>query len=94
MTKLAIGNFIRSGAQGSFQHHFTHKLADGGEVCLEACMNGYCVARYDAHRDLIGEKICTNLDGMVEAQIMPGFSIGTGEALERAIEIANEMATG
>ena len=30
---------------------------------------------------------------MLEAQIMPGFSIGTGEALEKAIEIANDKLT-
>lgn len=92
MKKLTIGSFVRSGPQGSFGHVFTHTFEDGsGELCLESCMNGYCVARYDKDRELIGEKKCTNIEGMMEAQIMPGFSIGTGEALEKAIEIANTL---
>lgn len=45
---------------------------------------------YDKDKNLLGEKTCTNMDGMLEMQIVPGFSIGTGEALVRAIEIANE----
>ena len=45
---------------------------------------------YDKDLNLIGEKTCTKIDGMLEMQIMPGFSMGTGEALEKAVEIANE----
>lgn len=54
-------------------------------------MNGYCVGRYDKDQNLIGEKKCTNLEGMLESQIMPGFSIMTGEALEKAVELANTL---
>lgn len=67
---------------------FTHKMEDGGEICLESCLNGYCVGRYDKDLNLIGEKTCTNTEGM-EFQIVPGFSIATGEALEEAVKIAN-----
>lgn len=74
---------------GSFGHYFSHTLSDGREVCLESCLNGYCVAVYK-DKEIIGEKTCTNIDGMLEMQIMPGFSMGTGEALEKAVEIANE----
>jgi hypothetical protein len=90
MSKLTIGSFTRSGLPGSFGHTFTHKLDNGGEICLESCMNGYCVGKYDKDLNLVGEKTCTNIDGMLEAQIMPGFSMGTGEALQKAVEIAND----
>ena len=89
--KLTLGSFVRSGSVGSFGHMFTHKLEDGGEICLESCLNGYCVGRYDKDLNLIGEKTCTNIEGMLEMQIIPGFSMGTGEALDRAIEIANKL---
>lgn len=90
MKKLGLGSFKRSGLPGSFGHTFTHKLKDGGEICLESCLNGYCVGKYDQNLNLIGEKECTNIESMMEMQIMPGFSIGTGEALKKAIEIANK----
>jgi len=89
MKKLTLGSFKRNGAQGSFGHTFTHYTKDGREVCLESCLSGYCVGIYDKNQNLIGEKTCTDIDGMLEMQIMPGFSMGTGEALEKAIEIAN-----
>lgn len=87
--KLTIGSFTRNGQPGSFAHYFSYK-DDDYEVCLESCFNGYCVATYDLDQNLIGEKECTNLDNMLETQIMPGFSIQTGEALEKAIKIANK----
>jgi len=89
--KLTLGSFKREGIQGSFGHYFSYIMPDGKEVCLEACLNGYDVAIYDKKGgDLIGEKTCTNIQGMLESQIAPGFSIMTGEALEKAIKIANE----
>lgn len=89
--KLTLGSFTRSGPQGSFGHIFTHKLPDGGEIRLDACVGGYCVGRYDKELNLVGEKKCTNIGGMLEMQIAPGFSMGTGEALEQAIKIANKL---
>jgi len=89
--RLTLGSFKREGAIGSFAHTFTHKLEDGGEICLESCMNGYCVGKYNKDLNLIGEKVCTNIEGMMEMQIMPGFSMGTGEALTKAVEIANKL---
>jgi len=87
---LTLGNIKRIGQQGSFQHYFSYVFGDGRELCLEACLNGYDIALYDKDKILIGDKICTNIAGMMEAQIMPGFSIRTGEALEKALEIANK----
>jgi len=89
MKKLTLGSFKREGMMGSFGHYFTHTLDDGREVCLESCLNGYCVGVYE-NKQLIGEKTCTNIDGMLEMQIIPGFSTGTGEALEKALKIANK----
>lgn len=89
-----MGSFTREGSVGSFGHRFYKKLDDGREIDLESCLNGYDVALYDKNLDLIGEKVCTNIEGMMETQIMPGFSMGTGEALEKAIEIANKMLKG
>ena len=90
MKKLTLGSFKREGSQGSFGHRFFTKLEDGREVDLESCLRGYGVGIYDKDLNLIGEKTCTKIDGMLEMQIMPGFSMGTGEALEKAVEIANE----
>lgn len=89
--KLTLGSFKRKGAPGSFRHYFSHILPDGKQVCLEACLNGYDVAIYDREGgDLIGEKTCTKIQGMLESQVAPGFSIMTGEAAEKAIKIANK----
>ncbi len=89
--KLTLGSFKREGQLGSFGHRFYCKLDDGREVDLESCLNGYDVAIYDKDLNLIGEKVCTNLEGLLESQIVPGFSMMTGEALEKAIKIANKL---
>ena len=34
-------------------------LSDGKEVCLERCMNDYCVAIYNEDQKIVGEKTCT-----------------------------------
>ena len=91
MKKVTLGNFKRNGEPGSFAHCFSYKMPDGRELCLESCLNGYDVALYDSNQNLIGEKICTNLEGMLESQIAPGFSILTGKAIEKALKIANNL---
>jgi hypothetical protein len=90
MKKLTIGSFKREGEKGSFQHYFSHVTEDGREVCLEACMEGYCVGIYDQMGFVEGEKTCTKMPNYSDAQIFPGFSTMNGEALEKAVEIANE----
>lgn len=86
--KLTLGSFKRFGKQGSFQHYFSCILEDGKKICLESCPSGYGydVAIYDENKDLIGEKTCTGIEDF----LIPGFSMGTGEALEKAIKIANQ----
>lgn len=95
MQKLKITHFTREGAPGSFAHYFSRILEDGTELCLEACMGGYCVALYDKKGgNLIGEKTCTDFDDMMETQIATGFSMRSGDALQKAVEIANKKITG
>lgn len=92
VNKLTIGSFKREGEVGSFDHYFTHTTKDGIEVCLESCLNGYDVALY-RNKELVVKKFCTNLEGMLESQITPGFSTLSGEALEKAVKVANRMLT-
>jgi len=90
--KLTLGSFTRKGVVGSLGHYFSHIMPDGKEICLETCMGGYCVALYDKEGgNLIGEKTCTNLEGYELSFIGENFNMRTGEALEKAIEIANEQ---
>jgi len=93
MAKLTIGSFKREGCKGSFQHYFTHILPDGKELCLEACTEGYCVALYDkVDGNIIGNKKCTQMGAEVEAGMIGfGFSMATGEALQKAVDLANIM---
>lgn len=92
MKELTLGSFKRKGAQGSFGHYFTYRNEEEGiELCLESCFNGYEVALYDLNQELLVPKKCTDIKGMLEAQIAPGFSIMTGEALEKALKMANVM---
>lgn len=86
---LKLGHFKRKGQQGSFGHYFTYTDKEGYEVCLESCLNGYDVAIYKV-KNLICKKECTNIENMLETQIAPGFSMGTGEAIEKALRIANK----
>lgn len=91
--ELKIGSFTRHGEPGSpSRHYFEHLLPDGGTICLESCMNGYCVGRYDADKELVKEKVCTRMGEAMEAQvIVPGYSMAAGDALQKAVDIANSM---
>lgn len=96
MKKLTLGKFKRYGEPGSFQHYFSFKETDATgeiEICLEACLEGYDVAIYDGKQNLLVDfpKECTKIEGMMESQIMLGFSMGSGPALEKALVIANGL---
>jgi hypothetical protein len=93
MKTLSIGDFKREGAVGSFQHYFSHIREDGKEICLEACQEGYCVAVYDKKGgDIVGEKECTKMGAKIEAGMIGGpFSMATGDALQKAVNIASVM---
>lgn len=84
---LKLGDFERIGAKGSYNHYFSYKEGKY-EICLEACLNGYCVGLYIAE-NLVQDKVCTNLK--MGPAMFPGFNIMTGEALNKAIKIANEL---
>lgn len=92
--KLKLDNFTRKGVVGKLGHYlgyyFSHILPDGKEVCLEACMSGYCVAIYDKESgNLIGKKTCTNLKGY-ELFFLGAFEMRNSEAIKKAIKIANQ----
>ncbi len=87
--KLTLGDFKRDGRQGSFGHLWSYKN-DKVEICLESCMNGYDVALYDLNQELLKPKICTDVD-MSLRMVAPGFSMQTGGAIEKALEIANKL---
>lgn len=96
MKKLTIADFVREGSPGSFDHYFSFKetSASGSiEICLEECTQGYCVAIYDGKESLLVDfpKVCTDIPNMMEMQIVPGYSLGSGEALFKAIAIANDI---
>lgn len=75
---LTIFDFKLHGDTESAGHYFRHRLNNGGEICMEACVGGYCVGKYNEHKMLLGEKICTNDNGK-------------DDFLSKAIEIANTM---
>jgi len=89
MKKLTLGSFTRKGEEGSFNHFFSYKN-DKHEICLESCVGGYDVAIYDLEQNLLKPKECTNIN-MSEGIVFAGFSMMTGEAIDKAIKIANKM---
>lgn len=91
MNKLTLGSFTRHGEPGSFAHYFEAEIEDGRKVCLESCLSGYCVGIYAKGSELTKTKRCTNRQDMLETLIMPGFSTASGDALIKAVDIANEM---
>lgn len=54
---LTLKDFTKHALENGF--YLSHMMADGKEVCLETCLDGFDVAIYDRHQDLIGEKTCT-----------------------------------
>lgn len=71
--------------------YFVHKLKDGGEICIEPCFGGYCVARYNERLDLIGNKVCTDMQDPTGTEIVGGLFTGGLSAFMKALEIANKM---
>lgn len=88
MEKLTIEDFKRVDMENSFGHYYEHRFADGTTICLESCMDGYCIARYDARQEIIGNKICTELGSLIN---FPLDGSSHGEALGKAIDIANTI---
>ena len=91
MKKLTIKDFEKMESGAGMPVTYRHYTGNLRQVCLEPCLDGYCVGVYDDSEWLIGEKKCTNLPNNLE-----GGGLKFGEeahplALEKAIEIANEM---
>lgn len=48
--------------EASKEYHYLGKVIGDIEVCLEPCLNGYCIAIYDNEsKELLRDKVCTNL---------------------------------
>lgn len=59
---------------------------DGCEICLESCLNGFCVGYYDKNKDLIiDKKICTDVPDYGKEPLSRVY------AANKAVEIANEI---
>jgi len=94
---LTIKDFERREASG-FAFYLGHDF-DEYEICLEPCMNGYCVAIYKGGEIVSEEpKRCTNLKsprGTVMITEFPihlkQFSSFVNRAQSRALKYANEL---
>jgi len=84
MKALTKKDFTQYGKQSIFAHLFIHRIKDGGAICLMPCLEGYCVTRQDKDYNRIGEKTCTNIQGILNK----GGDMD--EALDKAIIIANK----
>ncbi len=76
MKKLVLTDFTFE--RIGIGHRYYCKLPNGKELDLESCLNGYDVALYDEKLNIIGDKVCTNLEQ-------------TGFAILKALEIGNKL---
>lgn len=79
MAKLTLQDFEQIYIEGTSLFYLAYRLLDGETICLEPCFLGLCVARYDAKKQIVGEKVCTNL------------RTDTVESIEKALELANKL---
>lgn len=82
MKELRIEDFEKVDSPNTLGHYYRKKMPDGGEICLESCFSGYCVARYDKNLSIIGEKECTRMDS---------YFPGDKSAIEKALKLANKF---
>lgn len=85
MKELTIKDFVFEQSEETIGHRFYKKLKDGREINLEACFSGYDVALYDSNLDIIGEKICTEMNQNVPMDFLRHM------ALDKAVQIANQI---
>lgn len=89
MSMVTIHDFERVRIGSGLPEMLRHYTKDGREVCLEPCMDGFCVGIYDDEEELIGEKRCTKL-GQPTGELVFGEEVHE-DALKEAVRIANEM---
>jgi hypothetical protein len=92
MKKLTIEDFKKVAVGVGFPSFLQHYTKDMRQVCLEPCLEGFCIGIYDDEDELIGEKRCTKITPNPE--LLGAFRFGeevSAEALNVAIAIANEM---
>ena len=63
--------------------YLQYKFKDGTKrsICLEPCLNGFCIGYYDGEDEMITDKICTNIHGQLIYQ----------DVLNKALRIANHI---
>lgn len=79
--QLLLKDFTFVRMTNTLGHYWSHVMPGGEELCLESCMAGYCVALYDRHKNILGEKRCTE---------MSRDRYSDPIILLRALELANE----
>lgn len=89
MKKLKIEDFEKVVLGVGMPITYRYFTKDMRQVCLEPCLEGFDIGIYDDDEYLIGEKRCTDLAN-VNANMVFGEEVHP-QALERAVEIANEM---
>ncbi len=67
-------------------YYLSLMLPDGREVCLESCLNGYCVAIYK-DEELILNKTCTDFKDLKSVSIIDGLKVATEIANKKLKEI-------
>lgn len=87
MKTLTIKDFKKVSVGVGFPEFYQHFTKDMRQVCLEPCLQGFCIGIYDDEEELIGTKRCTNLSN---EHMTFGEEVDR-DALEMALKIANEM---
>lgn len=82
---------------GEGNYYMEYKFNDK-TVCIEPCFAGFCVAIYDNKKDIIGDKVCTDLKDDRFLLRVTRFSppmrtnnFGDLQASIIALEIANSL---
>jgi len=87
MKKLTIEDFEKVSFGVGLPTVYRYFTKDMRQVCLEPCLQGFCIGIYDDDENLIGTKKCTNLSN---AHMTFGEEVDK-DALTKALKIANQM---
>ena len=80
-SQLTFDDFHEVKEKDSIIDYYSYTIFETGhEICIEPCMNGFCVGIYDKNKWLIAPKKCTNMNPWT----LP-------KALNMAVEFAREL---
>lgn len=85
--KLNIGNFEEKG--GTYSHHFPNGDFAEIEECEEG--KGFHALYYKEGNPAPMASKCTGIEEYQESEVFPGCSVLQGEALNKAIDIINQL---